>query len=283
MQITYNDFVAVCPSAMTPDLALFDALQSAIDGQLAYLKNVCGDKVWSLIDADVSVLVTDYSPYLAALKQSIISYACNAAYDNSIPHLDLVLTSTGFGVVSNQNVAPASADRVKALRTQLHRACGEDFDSILSMLRYVTDVTALPTYYIYWHRLFWQAYQMTYFGIANPSRDDLIVNAKAITAGTERIIKIISEEQYDALMREEATGTTASELHKKMMHLLRTAVVSWTVNDGSFGALRDKIISLMEDNQTEFEQYINSSTYKALHSQRYQNQKDDTCYFFGGL
>ena len=37
------------------------------------------------------------------------------AFRRAIPSLDLILTPNGFGIVSNQNVVPASADRVKRL------------------------------------------------------------------------------------------------------------------------------------------------------------------------
>lgn len=44
--------------------------------------------------------------------------ACHA-YMTAIPSLDLVLTPNGFGIVSNQNVVPASRERVGALITSL--------------------------------------------------------------------------------------------------------------------------------------------------------------------
>ena len=44
--------------------------------------------------------------------------ACHA-YMTAIPSLDLILTPNGFGIVSNQNVVPASRERVDALITSL--------------------------------------------------------------------------------------------------------------------------------------------------------------------
>lgn len=40
-----------------------------------------------------------------------------------VPSLDLVLTPNGFGIVSNQNVAPASRDRVARLIASLEKSC----------------------------------------------------------------------------------------------------------------------------------------------------------------
>lgn len=54
--------------------------------------------------------------------------ACQiAAYDafhRAIPHLDVILTPNGFGIVSNSNIAPASKERVERLMASLleHRS-----------------------------------------------------------------------------------------------------------------------------------------------------------------
>ena len=51
-----------------------------------------------------------------------VTAACvvaHAAMRNAVPNLDLVLTPNGFGIVSNQNVAPASRDRVARLIASL--------------------------------------------------------------------------------------------------------------------------------------------------------------------
>lgn len=50
---------------------------------------------------------------IPGLEQAVTKLVCLRTYQEQIPQLDLVLTPTGFGVVSNQNLAPASADRVK--------------------------------------------------------------------------------------------------------------------------------------------------------------------------
>lgn len=122
---------------------------------------------------------------------------------------------------------------------------------------------------------------MHYFGVAQPTRDDLIVNSKAIVAGTERVVNIISEAQYEVLLKEEAAHTILPPYHQQMLHLCRQAVAAWATNDGTFGMLRDTIIKLMESNPSHFAAYMQSSNYQANHFERYANKKDDTCYFFG--
>lgn len=60
--------------------------------------------------------------------------ACDA-FIRAIPSLDLVLTPNGFGVVSNQNVAPASKDRVAALTASMERTRDDALDIMLQYIR----------------------------------------------------------------------------------------------------------------------------------------------------
>ena len=46
------------------------------------------------------------------LATQIVAYE---AFRRALPHLDVILTPNGFGIVSNQNIAPASRDRVDRL------------------------------------------------------------------------------------------------------------------------------------------------------------------------
>ena len=52
------------------------------------------------------------------LTSAVIRAVCLGAFLEVVRHLDLVLTPTGFGVVANSEVSPASAARVEALVEQ---------------------------------------------------------------------------------------------------------------------------------------------------------------------
>ena len=56
------------------------------------------------------------------------------AYKNAIPSLDLVLTPNGFGIVSNQNVAPASKERVERLLASLEQERDRNIEQLLLRL-----------------------------------------------------------------------------------------------------------------------------------------------------
>lgn len=66
-----------------------------------------------------------------SLPKLLMRYVCLEAFGRCVAMNDVVLTSAGFGVVNTQNVAPASAHRVEALREDLRRAVGDAYDDIV--------------------------------------------------------------------------------------------------------------------------------------------------------
>ena len=69
-----------------------------------------------------------------AETSKVESYVYRAAAYRALPHLDLVLTDNGFAVVSNQNLAPASRDRVAALSERLREQKSDARDELLFAL-----------------------------------------------------------------------------------------------------------------------------------------------------
>ena len=53
------------------------------------------------------------------LKATMARIVAFDAFRNAVPHLDLILTPNGFGIVNNSNIAPASKERVERLIASL--------------------------------------------------------------------------------------------------------------------------------------------------------------------
>ena len=82
-------------------------------------------KFLDLAEIWMNINICDHATYGALVSQERASdvelvkrIVVNDAFHRAIPYLDLVLTPNGFGIVSNQNVAPASKERVASLRAQ---------------------------------------------------------------------------------------------------------------------------------------------------------------------
>ena len=73
-------------------------------------------------------LLDDGAPIKVTVERAVVCEAMRTV----IPSLDIVLTPNGFGVVSNQNIAPASKERVERLIASLTQQRDELLDSLLS-------------------------------------------------------------------------------------------------------------------------------------------------------
>ena len=65
---------------------------------------------------------------------------------HAVPMLDLVLTPNGFGVVSNQNIAPASKERVERLLSSLEKMRDDALNVVLTLLPNAYHWTASSQY-----------------------------------------------------------------------------------------------------------------------------------------
>ena len=106
-----------------------------LESHVPALANAEGD-VYSLIKGVLDEVSADVELFAEGreLTTAAVAFICNEAARRALPHLDLVITSSGIGVVSNQNVAPASRERVEALRASLHRTASACYDLFVSQL-----------------------------------------------------------------------------------------------------------------------------------------------------
>lgn len=70
----------------------------------------------------------------AELLAKVKPVLANFTYFEALPFLNLVLTGSGFGIISNQNMAPASTDRIKALAVGLLEAAHNYLDRLIIFL-----------------------------------------------------------------------------------------------------------------------------------------------------
>jgi hypothetical protein len=68
------------------------------------------------------------------LVQKVVPVLANLAVMEATPFFDVVLTSSGFGVVRNNNIAPASVERVQAFMNGCQHAANDFIDILLAFL-----------------------------------------------------------------------------------------------------------------------------------------------------
>ena len=271
MDITYDDLILYCPSARQPDESVLSQMESWIMRARDNARRLLG----SVFFVDVAAgEKPEYSVLIPLLKR----YICLKAYSLAIPSLDLVLTPTGFGVVSNQNLAPASADRVRALRESVRDDADAALEDLIDALRNFEEWADNSHSWLFFQSLFWRAEDLRYLGKPEATRRDLIELRPEIARAEDELTKLIGREQFCGFL-DATRHNKLTDIQSEALRRCRLYVVA--VKDG-VGVLQAKklLLNTLEENLDAFPLYAMSTNFEANHFEPYRNKKDDTCYFF---
>jgi len=155
------------------------------------------------------------------------------AYSIAIPFLDLVQTSNGFAVAMNTNQAPASKERVKALRDGVQQRLNDAIESLLKHLDEHTDVfdawLEAPSYTQRHNLLITSAKDFNkYLNIKNSHLLYLQLVPMIQYVEDLHINPTISEDLTD-LIKAEVMEDTLSEANAVILPHLKNAVVNLTM------------------------------------------------------
>lgn len=263
-------FESVVASATEASGNVFASMQGYIETATEEIKQFLGEELYADIAGE-----TFYGDYNYSLSLRVMRYICLRAYELAIPHLDLVLTPTGFGIVSNQNTAPASADRVARLQQSVKDAKEDAFDVLLDMLRGNEKWCERPNAVILFSSLFWSAHQLVRYGFSNPHRTRLREYRPKINKSESRIKELISPEFHQEL---------CDSVRCKNSTPMQQSAITFCLNAIAYedSTTHQRILlKFLNDNIDSFQTYARSTAYKANNFKPYENGLNDSCYFFG--
>lgn len=225
-----------------------------------------------------------------------------AAY-NALPTLDLVATPNGFGVVSNQNIAPASKERVAAFRESLRQYKSDCKDQCLE--RYYqaaqggkTDQKTknadggienieIPADTILRSGVIYSATVARDNGITMPDgqpvyEEELRRLEYKLAAADVKIKKLICGRQYRYEMGAGRFGDKFDLMLRRLAAMYVMQADRRAVKD-----YENEILDFMEEDEGETPaakryQYYHASVQRELRKNpvRYENRKEDPTYFF---
>ena len=267
--ITRKIFESVCPSAVMPDEALFARIQYYI---------AKGE------DVAVRIMGAQWAGYEdnAALALPARRVICLHAYLEALPHLDIVLTETGLGVVSNQNVAPASSDRVNRLRKQIQDSRDDAVDDLIDALRGVEGWRPSSAARDLFSSLVWNArLQLPIMGVTEAHRTKLTELRPKINAAEEVLQHHISGLLHIELCNVQLANTASAEQNTVIQKSLMF-IGAWLAGDRAMMRFHlAKLVGYLEQHLDSFATYEASTAHQANTFTPYENKKDDTTYFFG--
>lgn len=233
----------------------------------------------------------DFAPDLIFISEGMPLRVCatlvtvHEAFMRAVPSLDLVLTPNGFGIVSNQNVAPASPHRISRLLNSLETSRDIAIEQLVYNLFLDENWKESPICGWFRATLFPNIDLANLCGF-NDHRwaNYLGLRSKAIEVEHRLAEEYISPEQMDVFRKEVMSAPTSISLamshHTRIIELLRQAVV--TVLQGNqvpVQSLRD-IVDFMRKNEASFPHFRNSATYKLFEPPVFENKKQANGYWF---
>lgn len=213
-----------------------------------------------------------------------------AAYD-ALPHLDLILTDNGFAVVSNQNLAPASRERVAALRERLRQERSDARDLLLFALCKLPAWRERPLCDRLRSTLLWNPMLLRRHGVervegARVCLEEYSDLLPQLAAAWRHVAMLISAEQAEwlRLHQDETDGDAQYAGDMRIVlreHCRKLMAALVTDNLPAARALTRLIQDFLNTNAGQLPEYSGSSKYAADNFTPYQNGPHDATFFFG--
>ena len=276
---SYSEMKPFLPAiAMKGEPTIFDdALEMVQD---ALVEDIIGEDLETVLEARETG-----DQRLLKMCQRVIAVE---AFLRSIPELDLVLTDSGFGVISNQDIAPASKERVANLTAGLQAKLDESKDRLVSFLmasEKYEDWRGTQQFARLADGLILTFAEFKDVAVYNPRTADLYpktwtdflkLNSSLNVALTSDVAAYISPEYASELLEKILDKETLLPSEKKVLHLVKVAIATIALGDRETGITQAiKAANFMKANPGDFPTFIGSDAASDL-----SNEHSDTPMFY---
>ena len=227
---------------------------------------------------------------LAVIRENLDLYAVFSATAGSLHSMDLALTPNGFAVVSTDNLAPASQERVRALHQELTDKA-EHFRLLAEHTWFHSEI------FYRWHRSTRSPWVTPYdlellfdeMSLPASERLDARLNAHRLQ---ESVRILFGEDVIDELMlalywddsftgAPNYTDDTARRRQPYAHHILMTIAEAIRGRQSLFtDAQTERLTDAIARDIDLWQEWIHSTAYKDFKGNRYENKKSAGGYFF---
>ncbi len=277
IQIQINQFEQLLPFVAAASEDVFTNMEPAFE-------NHYNDLIATVVGEDAEQAVsTEDSP----LQRFARDYVILATFLDRLHSQDIIMTDNGFGVVSNDNIAPASQARVDAMERELIYRRDYALYCVINRLRRVEGWADSLQAFNTIRSFVWSPFVLGKFcGLSGKlTFDDLTAHKGEIDCAETFLRKQLSDAQIDQLLEEERKAEYPSAHKVAIMRIYDFIGCHITKNGDSIDLrardrLFESLLRLIEDNIDDFAKYRDSAAYAANHMQAYENKADDTTFFF---
>ena len=223
------------------------------------------------------------------LKSQVQRLVAYEAYLNAIPAMDLILTPNGFGIVSNQNVVPASKERIERLLTTITENRDDAITALLHSLVAVNGWTDTEQGKYFASTLFCDLTiaRMIYRKEEYKSNWDwyLYLRNKLLLIENEIAENWISPELMAAL-RAENQSDTLTDYRRFIVETLQAVEMRCLKVDDSLQQIKLEIqplrilVNSIKNSPEDAPEWHNSETAELFNPPVFENKKEDKGYWF---
>ena len=216
------------------------------------------------------------------LREAVIKAVCLDAFLGVVRHLDLVLTPTGFGVVANNEVTPASSSRVEALIEQCRIALIVAQDTVMALLTDVPGWGSTLQAKQGIQTVLWSIQGYCYLTRqTGMTSKDWMSKLAAMQEADATLRKLVSDEQMDDIMCL-VRGVREGNEFEGSVRLMLSRCLIMLANDmlSAYSNERARLLRYLDAHLDKFPLYADSSAYKANHFKEFYNEKSKPAFVF---
>ena len=245
-------------------------------------REVLGKTIYDKMDAGTYTAV-QFPEMFRTSRSSIVL----KAYEMAIPFMDLIQTSSGFGVISDQNRAPASQNRVDRLIAQTKLRLGEETEYLLDYLEDTNSLhtdwkgsnafTILSDCLIRTVREFKRC-----VGYDGTRKDFLMLKPLMVNLTVLKFHPMISREYTEELILKLNTlkgSIPAADL--LIIPSMQKALANYCLDNNYIaGRLLDDVVTIMDNNIEDYPTYADSPEKELKDDPGFENDEDDPIFIF---
>lgn len=275
---TIDQFRAVVPT-VTVDIDFADLKPYCNSAELWFKNQVLGTTLYEYVEA----LGNTPSGTDADLQQLCLNIVANHAYWDAIPFLDLTHTNSGFGVINNNNKAPASKERVERLRKQCLIRRDNEIENLILFLEqnavYHDDWKGSPVYSILTDCLIPTADQMEkHSGWTGTREQFLQLKPRLIHLTRAKIEPLFSKNLIEELIESHRDNDLTGD-ESILLDMLRHVLgAMFDENRKVAGQLAADALRFVDENEASFPLYFNSKEYEARTTPVFENDRKSTIF-----
>jgi len=271
MEISKNEFESILSVATSSQVEVYEKVKP----QFPATYEECKSDVLG-VTGTAAVEDNNHESLTVAVKQWVAIRAFLAVFRQ----LDLVLTPTGFGVVSTNQMAPASKQRVDALVGHLRDSELVAHGRLLVELCRLADWGTSPQALENIQTLFFDFRMLK--NAAGPATSHLEWQAaQRLISEADEALRLKLSEQYMNVLLDQVRNNTVSTDDRPVIQLCRDVINLWIAGDQETVRLKMRRLLNMLDTDPEKYPIYHHYGYPVNHHETFHNTLDAPAYIFG--